>query len=660
MTKQERQAITVYDTDFHIVAIIDEYISLIWKLVYNSGVGGFDLEVPATKENLDIFKKDYYITRNDKNGWQPVFPKTDESSINHCQDVMIIEAIELDFQEDGKTSLIIGGSDITSILKRRIFIDSFYISAQEYNGFFGKLSDKMRYRGLPIYTLYEADFTRLQDNGYLSTFNDLATLSQYPVIEPGIELQFPNVFVDVTNKTSSLPDVIVTSCNIARIRGYYYWLADRYHGFYPEQGSVIHYQNGYYILLCKIPNTAEIRQSAVYTESYSYWYVLSIPKPDNDNYIYEYESGNPTIYTGYVINGSGEAVYPNSGIDNAKFGDIYIYLDSISTMNPTNRIYFCSSGGGADVAKWRYIMEQKRGVLSSNLVPDNVLFGSNGNIIDNSYHDLAVVNGISYPAGFDPTQTPYYITYQDSEFGDGFSELVLEATSDGYLVISQELITPCDYVTAFQEERNIKHESYFDILSDITKKYDVGLRLYPDSDLSATTQYHYALYNGNDLTGGNNGRFVEFSVNFENLITSNFSTDNSESANVAYISSKYPRNPSDKNIIETELTTYTPQAFPESMQRREVYIDKDISYRDGDSGVILQINTFRDLLTTAANEALENEYKDKEEFNCQIRANNSIYQLYQDYYLGDIVLIRDIFGNQRHARITETAESWGN
>ena len=93
----ERQAITIYNTDFEVVAVYDEYISLIWKEIFNGEIGGFDLEVPATKENLDIFQKDYYITRNDKAGWQPIPKGQGGKSINQCQDVMIIEAVELQY-----------------------------------------------------------------------------------------------------------------------------------------------------------------------------------------------------------------------------------------------------------------------------------------------------------------------------------------------------------------------------------------------------------------------------------------------------------------------------------------------------------------------------------------------------------------------------------
>jgi hypothetical protein len=285
------------------------------------------------------------------------------------------------------------------------------------------------------------------------------------------------------------------------------------------------------------------------------------------------------------------------------------------------------------------------------------------NFFDDDYSEATITtdflyaNRLQFPDNFNQDQTPFAILPTDIQSAN--SPLFVYGHTGNYLFT---LPTGRTYDWSrqpqFQQEKNIKHESYYDVLADISKKYDTGLRLYPDSDLSDMTKYHYAMYDGEDLTGKDGGEVVEFSVDFENLISSNFSTDNSESANVAFISSKYPRNPAAQNITEIELTTYTPTDIPETIQRREVFIDKDISYRDGEGGAILQISTFRDLLTAAGSEALDTEYRDKEEFNCQIRANNSLYHLNTDYFLGDKVLIRDIFGNGTQARIQETTESW--
>ncbi len=671
----ERQSITIYNLNFEIVAIIDEYISLIWKQVFNGDVGGFDLEVPATQENIKAFKKNYYITRNDKNGWQPVSKQQGGKSILQCQDVMIVEAIELSYDNNGNRSLIIGGSDVTCILKRRIFTESFYVSDQEYFGFFGKLGEKLALRGLPIHPFFNwrkiqgnadletyGSFIDCQEMGYLDTYSDLAEPTTETIVRPDYALDYPYTHVDNTNQTSSSPDTIYTESIIARIIGVYYWLNDQYYGFHPEQGQVVHYQNGYYILLQKVPNTPEItRQVLFFTESIAYWYLLPVPTPTTQKTVYEFESGNPAIYSGIAISGSGEAVYPQSGISNAQWGDIYLHIPSFT--DPRRSIYICSLGGDPNTAKWTYFLTQKyyidpssQGIFPSLiLVPSDAVWGSGGLDIDNSNHNLKLLNNIIFPDGWDTALTPFYVLPDTDQVS-----LLVASINGSFLTFSNPLPVVSGIVTEFQLTKTVKHESYFDVLSEVMKEYQTGLKLYPDSDLSRQTKYRYAIYDGEDRSGSNGDDLVVFSIDFENLIKTTSTTDNSDSANVAYISSDYPRNPADKNITEIELTTYTPQIAPETIQRREVFVDRNISYRDGAGGPILQIQEFKKLLIAAANQALVSDYQDKEKFDCEIRTNGSLYQLNRDFFLGDKVLVRDIFGNEKTMRITETTETWDN
>lgn len=93
--------ISVYDKSFNKIAIIDNYTSAIFCKRYFE-IGALDLQVEATTENLSIFKKDYFITRND-----------DDT-------VYRIKAIELNTQAEKDNSLIIGAVDCKSILGQRI------------------------------------------------------------------------------------------------------------------------------------------------------------------------------------------------------------------------------------------------------------------------------------------------------------------------------------------------------------------------------------------------------------------------------------------------------------------------------------------------------------------------------------------------------------
>lgn len=91
----------VMNTSFQRLALIDSYRSLIWTERFYT-CGDFELVVMANVTNYGLFKKDYYIVRED----------TDY--------VGIVEDIMLNSDEDGQETMIITGRFMSSILARRI------------------------------------------------------------------------------------------------------------------------------------------------------------------------------------------------------------------------------------------------------------------------------------------------------------------------------------------------------------------------------------------------------------------------------------------------------------------------------------------------------------------------------------------------------------
>lgn len=96
--------INVFDNNLNKIAIVDVYTSLMWCKRYYD-VGALDLQIEATTENLSLFKKDYFISRND-----------DDTFFQ-------IKAIELDTASDHDNHLIIGAVDCKSILNQRLIWD---------------------------------------------------------------------------------------------------------------------------------------------------------------------------------------------------------------------------------------------------------------------------------------------------------------------------------------------------------------------------------------------------------------------------------------------------------------------------------------------------------------------------------------------------------
>ncbi len=98
--------INVLDQSLRRIAVVDDYTSLIWAKRYYD-IGALDLQIEATKKNLEIFKKYNYITRDDDDA------------------VFRIEALELDTSVEDTNYLIIGAYDCKKILTQRIVWNQF-------------------------------------------------------------------------------------------------------------------------------------------------------------------------------------------------------------------------------------------------------------------------------------------------------------------------------------------------------------------------------------------------------------------------------------------------------------------------------------------------------------------------------------------------------
>lgn len=93
--------INVLDKDLTKIAIVDTFTSLMWcKRYYEAGA--LDLQIEATRQNLELFTDGRFITRDD-----------DET-------VYVIRAVQLETKENRDNSLIVGAVDCKSILNQRI------------------------------------------------------------------------------------------------------------------------------------------------------------------------------------------------------------------------------------------------------------------------------------------------------------------------------------------------------------------------------------------------------------------------------------------------------------------------------------------------------------------------------------------------------------
>lgn len=94
----------VYDRDFRIVGIVEEYESLVWYDRFDS-VGEFEITIRYDQYIRDLLQEGRFVT------------------IDFTDHFAVIESIEVETDEDGAVKLEVSGPSIECILDRRIIVD---------------------------------------------------------------------------------------------------------------------------------------------------------------------------------------------------------------------------------------------------------------------------------------------------------------------------------------------------------------------------------------------------------------------------------------------------------------------------------------------------------------------------------------------------------
>ncbi len=104
----------VLDSKYDAIAVVDAFKSAIWTVRFNSA-GDFELYLPATLKNLDIFKEDRYLWRRDSDR------------------LMIIDTITIETDADDVPMLTVTGESLESLLKRRVIAEYTTVSGNLQN-----------------------------------------------------------------------------------------------------------------------------------------------------------------------------------------------------------------------------------------------------------------------------------------------------------------------------------------------------------------------------------------------------------------------------------------------------------------------------------------------------------------------------------------------
>lgn len=104
----------VLDKSFEVVSLCDTFSSLIWTERY-SGYGDFELYLPASIENINMFPRGFYLSLIEP----PVYDKNGKK-IEIRNDVMIVEKTELSTDLEEGDRLVVSGRSLESLLLRRV------------------------------------------------------------------------------------------------------------------------------------------------------------------------------------------------------------------------------------------------------------------------------------------------------------------------------------------------------------------------------------------------------------------------------------------------------------------------------------------------------------------------------------------------------------
>lgn len=183
-------------------------------------------------------------------------------------------------------------------------------------------------------------------------------------------------------------------------------------------------------------------------------------------------------------------------------------------------------------------------------------------------------------------------------------------------------------------------DNLYDVIQAICEDANLGFKV----TLNDSNQFVFKLYAGTDRSYNQSTvPFVIFSDQFDNLINSNFVKNRAPLKNVTLIGGEG----------EGSERRYTTVGSASGLSRRELFTDaRDISSKTDDAT----------LSAAEYNAQLQQRGREKLTENVEIvymdgEVDTSMYQYGVDYFNGDIVQLRDAYGNENSARILEMITS---
>ncbi len=196
-----------------------------------------------------------------------------------------------------------------------------------------------------------------------------------------------------------------------------------------------------------------------------------------------------------------------------------------------------------------------------------------------------------------------------------------------------------DTVTTFAAVLQVQFtgQTLFNGIMSVAQSLGIGLKM----SLSGS-DIILSFFKGND-----NG--IEFSPEFDNLLSSKYRFDKSNHYNQAYVAGEGEG--INRQWMSVLLTTMNDR--PRGFELRELYVDaRDISSNDGE----ISSSDYSDMMYQRGKEKLT-EKKIQESFDSEVEPRLT-YVYKQDYNLGDIVTVKNGYGIIKKSMVSQITESW--
>lgn len=190
-------------------------------------------------------------------------------------------------------------------------------------------------------------------------------------------------------------------------------------------------------------------------------------------------------------------------------------------------------------------------------------------------------------------------------------------------------------------EKQVTGDNLLQVVEEICTAYDYGYKI-----KLVDNKFMFDVYKSTDRSyEQTTNKYIVFSPKFDNLINSDYASDNTEFCNIALVAGE-------GEGLARKTTDYYKDTEPTGLYRYEMYVDaRDLSTNEGEITDAVYIQQ----LKQRGNEGLSEVVK-QILFESEVQINQ-LYQYKRDYYLGDIVQIETVRGLTAAVKIIEIIET---